>query len=309
MKIGLQIPVFDWPGAPGSIGSVLLDIARAADQGGFASLWLMDHFFGIGSAWGPPDAPMLEGYTTLGYVAAVTSTIKLGLMVTGVHHRYPGVLIKTVSTLDVLSGGRAYLGIGAGWNEHESKGLGIPFPPVRERIQQLEETLQIAQHMWRGDRSAFNGRHYQLDEPIDQPAPLSRPHPPILIGGEGKKQTLRLVAAYADACNVQLGAPLTGYPDWYVETYRNRAVKLPHKLDVLREHCDRVGRSFNSIEPTVLGSVEFGPNAMSANEVVEVCHELSDMGFQQVIYNMPNIHEVTPIEILAEQVIPQVTAF
>ena len=309
MKIGLQIPSFTWPGSPANIGPVLHQIAHTADQGGFSSLWVMDHFFGIGSAWGASDVPMLEGYTTIAHMAAVTKQIRLGLLVSGAFYRHPGILIKTVSTLDVLSGGRAYFGIGAGWYEREARGLGVPYPPTRERIERLEETLRIAKHMWRGDTSPFEGQHYRLHEPMNHPQPITQPHPPILIGGQGEKQTLRLVATYGDACNFQLGTPLPGYPDWYIDTYRRRAEKLPRKLAILREHCGRVGRSYDEIERTVLGSIKLAPDAMSTAEVVEVCHELAEMGFHHVIYNMPNPHDITPIEIIAQEIVPRVRAF
>lgn len=309
MKIGLQIPYFNWPGSPANIGPVLQEIARLADQGGFATLWLMDHFFGIGSAWGEADVPMLEGYTTLGYLAAVTQQLRLGLMVTGALYRHPGILLKSVTTLDVLSDGRALLGVGAGWYEREAVGLGVPFPPTRERLERLEETLQIAKQMWRNDTTPFVGKHYHLAEPLNQPQPLANPHPPILIGGEGEKQTLRLVATYGDACNFQLGAPLPGYPDWYQAIYQARATRLPHKLAVLREHCARVGRNYADIEPTVLGSLHLAPGAMSVAEVVEVCHELAEMGFRQVIYNLPDTHERWPLERIASEIIPRVQAF
>ncbi len=200
----------------------MVEIAKAADSAGFSSLWVMDHFFQVGQGFGPPEAPMLEGYSTMSYLAAVTQPIKVGLMVTGNFYRHPGILIKTVTTLDVLSGGRAYLGIGAGWYEREAKGLGVPFPPVRERIERLEETLQIAKHMWRRDQSPFNGRYYQLDESINNPRSLSQPRTPILIGGEGEKKMLRLAAKYGDACNFQLGTPLKEYALWLREHYQNR---------------------------------------------------------------------------------------
>ena len=306
MKIGLQIPQFDWPGSPQNIGATLLQIARAADEGGFESLWVMDHFFGIGSAWGPPEAPMLEGYATLAYLAAATRRLRLGVLVTGAFYRHPGILIKTVTTLDVLSGGRAYFGVGAGWYEREARGLGVPFPPQRERYERLEETLQIAHQMWRGDTTPYAGRHYQLDEPLNSPPALARPHPPILIGGEGERRTLRLVARYADACNFQLGTPLPDYPEWYREQYDRRASHLAHKLDVLREHCAAVGRDFRQIEVTVLGSIRLGRNAMSSAEIVEVCHQLAELGVQQVIYNMPDVHTLAPLEQLARDVIPAI---
>lgn len=309
MKIGIQIPYFDWPGSPENIGPVLLEIARAADEGGLASFWVMDHFFGIGSAWGEPEVPMLEGYTAISHMAAVTHDIQVGLMVTGAFYRHPGILIKTVTTLDVLTGGRAYFGIGAGWYEREAKGLGVPFPSTRERMERLEETLQIAKHMWQGNTNPFEGKHYRLAEPMNHPQPLSKPHPPIMIGGGGEKQTLRMVATYGDACNFQLGTPLPDYPDWYIETYHNRAENLSHKLAVLREHCERVGRDYDDIERTVLGSIKLAPGAMGVNEVVEVCHELAEMGFGHIIYNMPNTHKIKPIEQIAQEIIPRVSAF
>src|SRR5512139_3383067 len=207
MKIGLQIPNFTWPGSPANLGSKLAEIARTADDAGFASVWVMDHFFQIGSrdrsmGLGPSEDEMLEGYSTLSYLAGMTKKVTLGTMVTGVIYRYPGILVKTVTTLDVLSGGRAYLGIGAAWNEREARGLGVPFPPVKERFERLEETLQIANQMWSENNGAYAGKYYQLAETLCTPQPLSKPHPPILIGGSGEKKTLQLVAKYADACNL-----------------------------------------------------------------------------------------------------------
>ena len=220
MKIGLNIPDFTWPGGPAKLGSTLAQIARTADQAGFASISVMDHFWQI-RLNGPPEHDMLEGYTALAFMAGVTSRVTLGTMVTGAVYRYPGVLAKTVTALDVLSGGRAWLGIGA-WNEAESRGLGIPFPPIAERFERLEETLQICLQMWEGKRGSekpFNGKHFRLERPLNVPQSLSRPRPRILIGGMGEKKTLRLVAQYADACNL--------FP----------TPELPRKLDVLREHC------------------------------------------------------------------------
>ena len=201
MKIGLQIPSFTWPGGPEKIGRKLAEIARTAEHAGFVSLWVMDHFFQIGGV-GPVENEMLESYATLAYLAGLTKKVKLGAMVTGVVYRHPGILIKTVTTLDVLSGGRAYLGIGAAWNEQEAHGLGIPFPPLKERFERLEETLQIAHLMWSGKQDPFEGKYYHTRPASQQPATLSKPHPPILIGGMGEKKTLRLVAKYADACNL-----------------------------------------------------------------------------------------------------------
>src|SRR6478609_8462787 len=201
MKLGIQVSDFTWPDAPRSIGPTFARIARDADQVGLSSLWVMDHFFQIGVN-GPPEHEMLEGYAALAFAAGVTERITLGTLVTGVHYRHPGILVKTVTTLDVLSGGRAYLGIGAGWNEQESRGLGVPFPPLKDRFEQLEEALQIAHQMWKGDRSVYSGAHYQLADPLNNPPPVTQPHPPIMIGGGGEQKTLRLVAQYADACNL-----------------------------------------------------------------------------------------------------------
>jgi F420-dependent oxidoreductase-like protein len=309
MRIGLQVPRFDCPGGPGSVGPVLTRIARTADEGGFASLWLMDHLFGLPeAAWGPPEAPMLEGYTAIGYAAAATRRLRVGLLVTGVTYRHPGLLVKTVTTLDVLTGGRAYLGLGAGWYEREAAGLGLPFAGDRERLDRLEETVLIAKHMWRGDADAYAGRYYHLEEPMNNPLPVTRPHPPILIGGEGERRTLRIAARHADATNFQLGTPLPGYPDWYRELYRRRTSHLRGKFDVLRGHCEQVGRRFDDIERTVLGSIRLGPGSMSVDEVVELCHELAEVGVQHLIINMPDAHEIGPIEAIAEHVIPQVQA-
>ena len=201
MRLGLQVPRFTWQGAPGSIGPGLARIARTADEAGFASIWVMDHFFQI-EVVGAAQEPMLEGYSALSFVAGVTERAKLGTLVTGVQYRHPGILLKTVTTLDVLSGGRAYLGIGAGWYERESRGLGVPFPPTAERFERLEETLQIAHRMWSDETGPYEGEHYRLEEPMNNPPPVSGPRPPLMVGGMGERKTLRLVARYADACNL-----------------------------------------------------------------------------------------------------------
>jgi F420-dependent oxidoreductase-like protein len=201
MRIGLQVIRFDWPGSPANLGQRLAEIARTADDAGFASLWVMDHFFQIGFS-GPPEDPMLEGYTAASHMAAASRRARVGVLVTGVHYRHPGILIKTVTTLDVLSGGRAYFGIGAGWFERESRGLGAPFPPLNARYEQLEEALQITRQMWADATRPFTGQHYQLSEPICHPQPLSRPHPPILIGGDGERTALGTVRLAADDMRV-----------------------------------------------------------------------------------------------------------
>ena len=296
MKIGLQVPNFTWPGGQNNIATKLAEIATAADEAGFASLWVMDHFFQIGgrnpqSGLGPAEDEMLEGYSALSYLAGITKNIKLGTMVTGVIYRYPGILAKTVTTLDVLSKGRAYLGIGAAWNEREALGLGVPFPPIAERFERLEEALQIVLQMWSGKRTPYRGKYYQLAETLNSPQPLTKPHPPILIGGSGEKKTLRLVAQYADACN------LFAAPDSEV---------LHHKLDVLKAHCERFGRDYATIEKTTLGTAWLASGHMSVADVVAQCRLLSGLGIQQAIFNMPNVHEIAPLKTFGKEIIPAV---
>ncbi|CNF98632.1 putative F420-dependent oxidoreductase%2C Rv1855c family [Mycobacterium tuberculosis] len=273
MRIGLQIPSFTFPGGPEQIAPVFGRMAREADQGGLHSFWVMDHFFQI-TAVGPAEEPMLEGYSALAYAAALTERITLGTMVTGVTYRHPGILLKTVTTLDVLSGGRARLGIGAAWNEEESRGLGVPFPPTAERFERLEETLEIAHRMWKGDESAFQGRHYSLERPLNSPPALRSPHPPILVGGGGEKKTLRLVAKYADACNLFDGD------------------ELPRKLDVLREHCEREGRDYGEIEKTSLSLFTGKP---SVDEAVDKVGRLAERGVDHAIFSQPTGQDLAGI--------------
>ena len=291
MRIGLQVPSFTWPDGSDGIGPKLAEIGRTADQAGFASLWVMDHFFQI-EYIGPAEDPMLEGYSALSYLAGVTERVKLGTLVTGVIYRYPGILVKTATTLDVLSGGRAYLGIGAGWFEREARALGVPFPSTKDRFEQLEETLQIAHQMWSGEVAPYRGAHYHLEEALNSPQALSRPHPPVMIGGMGERKTLRLVAQYADSCNLFAFAG---------------ADTIRHKLDVLQSHCEDVGRPYEEIEKTALGTVKLAPDGMAAEDVIEQCRELNDAGVQHLIFNMPNVHEIKPIETFGEEIIPAVT--
>jgi F420-dependent oxidoreductase-like protein len=287
VKLGLQISRFRWPGGPPRLPSTLASIARAADDAGFASIWLMDHFFQIGSV-GKAEDEMLEAYTTLGFLAAHTTRARLGTLVTGVHHRHPGVLIKQVTTLDVLSEGRAWLGIGAGWHERESKGLGIPFPSLNERFERLEETLKIAHQMWRGDTAPFYGKHYQLAEPINSPQALTRPHPPILIGGGGELRTLRLVARYADACNLFARLPV---------------YDLARKLEKLRDYCDEAGRPWESIEKTALANWNLA--RQQPEKILDRLRELRELEFDTVIASVNSVETLKPIEILARDVFPQ----
>jgi F420-dependent oxidoreductase-like protein len=290
VKLGLQIPAFDFPGGPATIGPTLARIARVADDVGFDSIWVMDHFFQIPGV-GDVHEPMLEAYTTLGFLAAATERLRLGTLVTGVTYRPPAVLIKEVTTLDVLSGGRANFGIGAAWFEREHVGLGIPFPPLAERFERLEETLRIANHMWRGDTSPFHGRYYQLDEPLNSPPPLSRPHPPIMIGGAGERKTLRLVARYADASNFFARMPRE---------------ELVHKLDVLRRYCAEEGRDFDAIDRTVMVAVD---DDTDTKALVNQLKELSDLGFTTGIASIRASDPLEAIDLVGRYVVPEVRAF
>ncbi len=246
MHLDLHVPRFTWPGGPASIGPTLTSLAQTAESIGVRTLSVMDHWFQMEAVW-PAEEPMLEGYTTLGFVAAKTETLRIRLLVGGVTYRHPGLLAKTITTLDVLSAGRAELGIGAAWYEREHRGLGVPFPPVSERFERLEETLQICLQMWSDNDGAYEGAHYQLAETLCSPPPVSSPRPRILIGGSGERKTLRLVATYADACNL--------FGD---------AATVAHKLDVLRRHCDDVGRDPGHIEVTALPMIpdDAGPDAL-----------------------------------------------
>jgi F420-dependent oxidoreductase-like protein len=288
MKLGLHVSDFTWPGGPARLGANLATIAEAAEAAGFDRLSVMDHFFQIPMI-GPPEREMLAAYTTLGYVAAKTSAIKLLTVVTGVIYRQPGLLAKAVSTLDVLSGGRAMLGIGAAWNEEEARGLGFAFPPLAERFERLEETLQIILQMWSDDDGPYHGHHYHLERTINSPQPLQRPHPPILIGGSGERKTLRLVAQYADACN------LFGTPD------------VGRKLDVLRSHCERLGRDYDSIEKTVITTFDVGENAERTRELLDRLREFAALGFDEVHGTLRHVSRIAPIEAIGREVIPAIT--
>jgi alkanesulfonate monooxygenase len=290
MKLGLHVPDFTWPGGPPTLGRDLGRVASAAEEAGFAKLSVMDHLFQIGTL-GPPEHEMLEAYTTLGFLAAHTSRIELLCWVTAVTYREPGLLAKMVTTLDVLSEGRAWLGIGAGWNEEEARGLGLPFPPIAERFERLEEALQIHLQMWDDSDGPYDGKHYHLERTLNSPQALRRPHPPILIGGSGEKKTLRLVAQYAQACNL-FASP-----------------ELAHKLDVLRGHCEAVGRDYDEIEKTVMFPIEPGPNGEHVDEVLEQLRGLADLGIQHVHTRLPNVSAISPIELAGERIIPVIAGF
>src|SRR3984893_6708048 len=287
MRIGLSLGDFTTPRGPDCLGAELAAVARTADQLGFDSLSVMDHFFQIRMI-GPPEREMLEGYTTLSFLAGQTSRLKLGTMVTGVHYRHPGILAKTVTTLDVLSGGRAWLGIGAGWNVEESRGLGVPFPPLKERFEMLEETLEICLQMWSGDEKPYRGKHFQLERPLNSPQSLSRPHPGILIGGSGEQKTLRLVARFADACNL-----------WPTP-------EVPHKLEVIRAHCEAVGRDYGTIEKTAMFRFDVGDKGEKVDEIIGQLHWLAGMGIETVIGGVKDVWRIKPLEVIGERLIPAV---
>jgi F420-dependent oxidoreductase-like protein len=287
MKLGLHIPDYTWPGGPASLSADLARIAEVADAAGFDRISVMDHFFQIGHV-GPAEHEMLEAYTTLGFLAAHTSRARLLTLVTGVVYRQPGLLAKAVTTLDVLSGGRAMLGIGAAWNEEEARGLGLAFPTLRERFEQLEDALRACLQMWSQDDGPFTGSHVRMERTLNSPQALSRPHPPILIGGGGETKTLRLVARYAQACNLFASAD------------------LEHKLDVLRRHCEAEGRDYDSIEKTVGYSFDVGRQGERAGQIVEDLRDLHRRGFQVAHGRVTDVWRITPLEIIGREVIPAI---
>jgi len=283
VKLGLHYWNYSIPSDPAEMAATLSEAARVAEEAGFSGFTVMDHYFQmeyVGSA----AEPMLEAYTTLGYVAARTERMTLGVLVSGVMYRHPGLLAKIVTTLDVLSGGRGRLGIGASWYEREQVGLGVPVVPVAERFERLEETLQICLQMWSDDNGPFNGRHYQLAETLCGPQPLTRPHPPILIGGGGEKKTLLLVARYADACNVFGSSP----------------ADVAGKLDVLRSHCEAEGRDYDRIEKTVLAVI---PALADVDAFLATAREYAALGVTELEV-MPDRHPVEFVEQIAERVLP-----
>lgn len=270
MKLGVHLINFDFPGGPASVGPTLARVGAAAEAAGVANLSAMDHYLQIeGMGLGDADAPMLEGYTTLGFLAAHTSTVELQLLVTGVTYRHPGLLAKIVSTLDVLSGGRAALGLGAAWYEREHAALGVPFPPLKERFERLEETLRIVRQMWSDDNGPFEGRHYRLAETVNSPQPLRRPNPPIMIGGGGEKKTLRLLARYADASNLFAGP-------------QSSPAQVKAKLDVLAAHCEREGTDFDRIRKTVLWAGPLTPDAENGKVFADQLAGYAEVGITEV---------------------------
>jgi F420-dependent oxidoreductase-like protein len=287
MLLGVHCSNLTWPGGADALTTTLSGVARAADEGGFTTLTMMDHYFQMEILGGPPE-PMLEGYTSLGFLAGQTRRLELGLLVTGVTYRHPGLLAKIVTTLDVLSGGRAMFGIGAAWYEREHRGLGVPFPSTRERFERLEETLQIVRQAWHGG-GRYDGAHYTLEELTLVPQPVREGGPRVMIGGSGERRTLRLVAQYADACNLFATAP----------------EEISHKLEVLRGHCDDVGRDYDEISKTVL--------AGRSNPLDDVdgwlssMEELARLGVDQVWTSPDREDPLGWTERMAETVVPRLS--
>ena len=282
MRISISVTDFSWPDGAGGLAGALDEVVRTADEGGLDTVWLSDHL--IQAAPGStPDSEMLEAYTALGFLAGRTERVRLGTMVAAVSYRAPAVLIKAVTTLDVLSGGRAWLGIGAGYQADEAAAMGLPLPPTAERFEHLDETLRIALQMWAGDRSPFHGRHHTLERPVESPLPLSRPHPPILIGGAGERKTLRLVAQYGDACN------LFDIPDG--------GATVRHKLEVLARHCDDVGRPYEEIDKTVSTRLEPGERA---DAFAERCVQLAGLGIEHAVVITAGPWDTEGVATLAE---------
>ena len=291
MKLGLHLADFTYGVEPAGFAAKLDEIVRSAEDAGFDRISVMDHYLQI-APLGPVEREMFEAYGILGYIAARTSRVKIGVLATGVTYRQPGFLVKQVTGLDVLSGGRAWLGIGAAWFEREHLALGFPFPPLGERFERLEEALQICLQMWSDDDGPFEGKHYRLQETICSPRPVQRPRPPILVAGSGERKTLRLVARYGDACNVG-GAP---------EDVRRR-------FEVLRRHCEAEGTDYDAIERTVMLRLDPGPNGEHADELVDTLGQLAEAGTQAALGWPTGVGEPSVIETLGDRVIPQVASF
>lgn len=291
MHIGLQIPSFKYPGGTAAIRPKLKEIVTTAEEAGFYSLWVMDHYYQIKGMFGEAYTdPMLEAYSTLGYFAGLTERAYLGVLVTGVIYRHPAVLLKMMNTVDILAGGRTYLGIGAAWYEDEAKGFGIPYPTTAERFEQLEDNLQLAKALWASDQVSFAGKHFSAPAVTNNPRPLSQPHPRIMVGGTGPNKTLRMVAQYADACNIG---------DWVGQDNMQKA------LDNLKAHCETLGRDYDTVEKTSLCTVHLS-GTDTVDSVLRRVKELAAMGFTHAIFNMPDVSKITPLETFAREIIPAV---
>jgi F420-dependent oxidoreductase-like protein len=290
MKLGLHIYDFTWPGGASQLSPTLVKIAQTADAWGFDRISVGDHVW-QSHYLGGPEREVLSCYPTLAYLAAHTSRIKLIAMATAAPYWQPALLAKTVTTLDVLSGGRAWLGIGAGDYEEEARGSGLPFPPLKERYERLEEMLQICVCMWQGeqgDERPFEGKHYRIERPLNLPQSLTRPHPPILLAGSGEHKTLRLVARYADACNLRPGP------------------EIPQKLEILRQHCEAEGRDYNAIEKTCMFAFDVGEDGSKVGELIGQLRWLASMGIETVLGVVPHVYRITPLQIIGREVLPAV---
>ncbi len=289
MKLGLHISNFTYGVDAADFAPKLGEIVAGAEAAGFDRLSVMDHYFQIPNV-GPAENEMFEAYGILGYIAARTSTIRLGVLTTGITYRHPGFLAKQITGLDVLSGGRAWAGVGAAWFEREHLGLGIPFPPLKERFERLEETIQILMQMWSDDDGAFEGKHYQLAETLCSPQPIQRPHPPLLIAGSGEKKTLRLVARHADFCNIGGDNP----------------ENVERRLGILAQHCETEDRDYADIEKTIVTRFDPGPNGENANELVDRLGRFAEVGVQAALGSAVNAEDPRVLDAMATKVIPQI---
>ncbi|HZU02433.1 MAG TPA: LLM class F420-dependent oxidoreductase [Ktedonobacteraceae bacterium] len=290
MKLGLHLYDFTWPGGASQLGPTLIQIAQTAEAAGFDRLSTMDHVW-QSHYLGGPEREVLACYPTLTYLAAHTSRIKLLALATASPYWHPVLLAKTVTTLDVLSSGRAWLGIGAGDYEEEAAKSGLPFPPLKERYERLEEMLQICLHMWQGEHGnlhPFEGKYHRIARPFNFPQSLTRPHPPILLAGNGEQKTLRLVARYADACNLAFGP------------------QIPQKLSVLRQHCESEGRNYDTIEKTCAFAFDVGEDGSKVGELLGQLRKLASMGIQTVLGAVPHVYQIKPLEVIGREIIPAV---
>jgi F420-dependent oxidoreductase-like protein len=285
MKVGLHVPNFVWPGGSDAMADYLTNVAETAEAAGFDQITVMDHFFALGEDY---RNPMLEAYTALGFIAARTTRMRVGALVTGVTYRHPGILVKQVTTLNVLSKGRGFLGIGAAWHEREHHAFGVTFPPLKERFERLAETLQIAHQAWRGDSSPFDGKYYQLAEPLLSPTAVSKPRPRILIGGSGEQKTLKLVAQYADACHINA----------------SDLDEARHKLEVLKQHCAAVGRNEAEIEKTAGTRMAIAADGSNVQEVIDRFGAVGELGFDMVTTALPDVYNLAALRLFGERVIP-----
>ncbi|MFN3333382.1 MAG: LLM class flavin-dependent oxidoreductase [Caldilinea sp.] len=291
MYVGLQIPSFKYPGGAAAIRTTLKEIVTTAEEAGFYNLWVMDHFYQIKGMFGEAYTdPMLEAYSTLGYFAGLTEKAYLSVLVTGVIYRHPAVLLKMMNTIDILAGGHTYFGIGAAWYKDEAKGFGIPYPSIAERFELLEDNLKLAKALWNSDETAFEGKHLSAPAITNNPRPLSTPHPRIMVGGTGPNKTLRMVAQYADACNIG---------DWV------GAANMQKALDDLKRHCDALERDYDTVEKTSLCTVHLS-GSDTVESILSRIKTLATMGFTHAIFNMLDVYKITPLKTFGKEIIPAV---